>query len=90
MLVMPVHSAGGQNRFVGTSVSRCNETPYRRFYSPDLSVSLSFSRRYDRESAVVVANGYLPTRRLLSTFVSANLTALYVGKFSQSLEEVYG
>lgn len=62
MLVMPAHSAGGQNRFVGTGVSRCNETLYRRFYSPDLSVSLSFSRFYDRESAVVVANdGYLPT-----------------------------
>lgn len=36
--------------------------PYRRFYSPDLSVSLSSSCCYDRESAVVVAkDGYLPT-----------------------------
>lgn len=36
--------------------------PYRRFYSPDLSVSLSFSCSYDRESAIVVANdSYLPT-----------------------------
>lgn len=42
MLVMPAHSAGGQDRFVGTGVSRCNETPYRRppFYG-SLSLSLS-------------------------------------------------
>lgn len=91
MLVMPAHSAGGQNRFVGTGVSRCNETPVSTvLFSGSLCLPFLLSllwsriRRSRRERR-------LPTyRRLLSTFVSANLTALYVGKFSRSLEEVYG
>jgi len=87
MLVMPVHSASGQNCFVGIGVSRCNETPYRRFHSPDLPVS-----PFPRFTSVIANPSFsrrLPTYRP-STFVSANLAVLYVEKFSRSLEEVYG